>query len=108
MKRGAGETQRPFTRERRAWQSTASGEIGRWSGSPTKIVEARGLAQVTDRDELAAIVDAAITAHPDVAARYRAGHPQVLGYLVGQVMQRTAGRASPALVNDLLHERLDD
>jgi aspartyl-tRNA(Asn)/glutamyl-tRNA(Gln) amidotransferase subunit B len=48
-----------------------------------------------------------IAAQPDTVAQYRAGQTKVLGFLVGQVMKATGGKASPKIVNDLLRQALD-
>ena len=73
----------------------------------TDIVEADGLAQISDEAALAAAVDQVLAAHPEPARQYRAGQTKVLGFLVGQVMKATGGKASPALVNELMRRALD-
>ena len=75
-------------------------------GAPRDIVAARGLEQVRDVDQLAIWVRDVIEAHGEEAARYRAGESRVLGFLVGQVMKRSAGKADPKRVNELLREEL--
>jgi aspartyl-tRNA(Asn)/glutamyl-tRNA(Gln) amidotransferase subunit B len=72
---------------------------------PAAIVEQRGLRQVSDEAAIAAAIAAAVAAHPAQVAQYRT-NPKVLGFFVGQVMQRTEGKANPALVNQLLRKRL--
>jgi aspartyl-tRNA(Asn)/glutamyl-tRNA(Gln) amidotransferase subunit B len=59
-----------------------------------------------DEGELAPIIDAVIAAHPDQVETYRGGKEGVLGFLVGQVMRETQGKADPKVVNRLLAERL--
>jgi aspartyl-tRNA(Asn)/glutamyl-tRNA(Gln) amidotransferase subunit B len=71
------------------------------------IVEAEGLAQINDESALAAAVEAVLAAQPDTVAQYKRGQTKVLGFLVGQVMKATGGKASPALVNELLKRALD-
>jgi aspartyl-tRNA(Asn)/glutamyl-tRNA(Gln) amidotransferase subunit B len=61
---------------------------------------------VSDEDALVPIVDAVIAAHPDQVETYRGGKEGVLGFLVGQVMRETQGKADPKVVNRLLAERL--
>ncbi len=61
-----------------------------------------GLAQVRDESQLAAWVNAVVRESPQQAAQFRAGRTQVLGFLVGQVMKRSAGRAEPRRVQELL------
>ena len=69
---------------------------------------AKYLAQTAlgDEEELAPIVDAVIAAHPQQVETYRGGKEGVLGFLVGQVMRETQGKADPKVVNRLLVERL--
>jgi len=59
-----------------------------------------------DEDALGPIVDAVIAAHPEQVETYRGGKEGVLGFLVGQVMRETQGKADPKVVNRLLAERL--
>jgi aspartyl-tRNA(Asn)/glutamyl-tRNA(Gln) amidotransferase subunit B len=59
-----------------------------------------------DEDALGPIVDAVIKAHPEQVETYRGGKEGVLGFLVGQVMRETQGKADPKVVNRLLAERL--
>jgi aspartyl-tRNA(Asn)/glutamyl-tRNA(Gln) amidotransferase subunit B len=63
-------------------------------------------AAVSDEDALGPIVDGVIAAHPDQVETYRGGKEGVLGFLVGQVMRETQGKADPKVVNRLLAERL--
>jgi aspartyl-tRNA(Asn)/glutamyl-tRNA(Gln) amidotransferase subunit B len=69
---------------------------------PLDIVEREGLRQVSDKDELARVVDEVVAASPEQVAQYRAGKTKVLGFFVGQVMKRMAGRANPQIVSDLV------
>jgi aspartyl-tRNA(Asn)/glutamyl-tRNA(Gln) amidotransferase subunit B len=80
-----------------------------WSSGrqASAIVEAEGLAQINDTSALAAAVADVIAAQPDTVAQYRAGQTKVLGFMVGQVMKATGGKASPKIVNDLLRQALD-
>jgi len=71
------------------------------------IVEADGLAQISDESAIAAAVDRVIASHPDTVAQYRAGQTKVLGFLVGQVMKATGGKASPKLANELVRRALE-
>jgi aspartyl-tRNA(Asn)/glutamyl-tRNA(Gln) amidotransferase subunit B len=75
-------------------------------GSPDEIVEVRGLAVVSDEGELTKAVDDAIAAHPDVAAKIRAGKLAAAGVLVGAVMKATGGKADAARVRAMILERL--
>ena len=75
-------------------------------GSPSEVVEARGLAVVSDDGALTAAVDAAIAANPDVAQRIRDGKVQAAGALIGAVMKAMRGQADAARVRELILERL--
>jgi aspartyl-tRNA(Asn)/glutamyl-tRNA(Gln) amidotransferase subunit B len=75
--------------------------------SPRDVIEREGLAQVSDASAIGAEIEAVLGEHPDQVAEYRAGKTQVMKFLVGQVMRRTAGRADAHLVNDELRRRLD-
>ncbi len=75
-------------------------------GSPTQIVEAEGLMQLSDPAAINAIIDDLIVAHPKELEQYRAGKTKMLGFFVGQVMKKTSGRADPKLTNQLLAQRL--
>jgi aspartyl-tRNA(Asn)/glutamyl-tRNA(Gln) amidotransferase subunit B len=75
-------------------------------GEPEAIVEREGLAAMGADDELAAIVDRAIAANPDVVERVKGGNPKAIGALMGPVMKETKGRADGGEVQRLLRERL--
>ncbi len=75
-------------------------------GAPATVARDRGLEQVSDAGELERLVDEAIAAHPDAAARVRSGNHKAIGALVGAVMRASRGQANPALVNELLRDRL--
>jgi aspartyl-tRNA(Asn)/glutamyl-tRNA(Gln) amidotransferase subunit B len=70
------------------------------------IVSAEGLAQIGDESALLAIVHDVIAKHADTVAQYRAGKMQTFGFLVGQVMKASKGKANPKLVNDILKREL--
>mgnify|MGYP000849761799 FL=1 len=74
--------------------------------SPQAIVEEQGLVQISDESAIVAIVDAVIAANPQSVEDYRGGKEKALGFLVGQIMRETKGKANPGLVNKLLLERL--
>jgi len=81
--------------------SFATGEM------PAKLVEASGATQVSDTGAIQAIVDQVLTNNPDVVAKYKAGAVSVKGFLVGQVMKESKGRANPQLANELVQSALD-
>jgi len=74
--------------------------------APGVIVEEKGLVQISNTGELEKIVDTVITQHADAVAQYRSGKQGSMGFLVGQVMKATQGRANPQTVNELLRNRL--
>ena len=76
--------------------------------APQKIVEDKGLKQITDTGAIEAAVDAAIAAGTAQVAQYKGGNEKILGWFVGQVMKATQGKANPGQVNKLLKEKLDD
>jgi aspartyl-tRNA(Asn)/glutamyl-tRNA(Gln) amidotransferase subunit B len=73
---------------------------------PAAIVEEKGLVQISGSGELEGIVDTVMTQHADAVAQFRSGKQGSLGFLVGQVMKATSGRANPQTVNDLLRKKL--
>lgn len=75
-------------------------------GGPAEVVEARGLAVVSDDAALGAAVDRAIAANPDVAARIAGGKVQAAGALIGAVMKEMRGQADAARVRELILGRL--
>jgi aspartyl-tRNA(Asn)/glutamyl-tRNA(Gln) amidotransferase subunit B len=74
--------------------------------SPRAVIEREGLGQVSDAGAIGAEIDAVLAEFPEQVADYRAGKQQLFGFLVGQVMKRTAGRADARLVNEELRRRL--
>lgn len=93
---------------------TVSGKIAKTvleemynSGAPAaEIVEKQGLVQISDVSELEAVVADVCASHADAVGQYRAGKQSAMGFLVGQVMKRTEGRANPKTVNELLRKSL--
>ena len=73
--------------------------------APGKIVESRGLKQVTDTGAIEKVVDEVIAANPKQVEQVKA-KPQTLGWFVGQVMKATGGKANPAAVNAILRKKL--
>jgi aspartyl-tRNA(Asn)/glutamyl-tRNA(Gln) amidotransferase subunit B len=74
--------------------------------SAREIVDAEGLARIDDEAALEAIVRDVVAANPAAVAQIRAGKQQTFGFLVGQVMKATKGKANTTLVNDLLKRAL--
>ncbi|MFC5648707.1 Asp-tRNA(Asn)/Glu-tRNA(Gln) amidotransferase subunit GatB [Paenibacillus solisilvae] len=74
---------------------------------PQQIVEEQGLVQISDEGAIAEVVDRIVSANPQSVEDFKAGKEKAIGFLVGQVMKETKGKANPALVNKLLLERLN-
>jgi aspartyl-tRNA(Asn)/glutamyl-tRNA(Gln) amidotransferase subunit B len=90
-------------------QNTAKavlGEMFKSGQAAAEIVAEKGLAQISDADELDQIVDQVIAANPEEVSEYQAGKERLLGWFVGQVMKATRGKANPQLVTELLKEKL--
>lgn len=76
-------------------------------GSAEKMVAEKGLTVISDEGQIAEIVKKVITNNPAEVEKYKAGKTQVLGFLVGQVMKETKGKANPGVVNKLFKDELD-
>jgi aspartyl-tRNA(Asn)/glutamyl-tRNA(Gln) amidotransferase subunit B len=95
-------------------QGTISGKIAKSvfmdmmaSGKDAEtIVREKNLVQVSDEGELLTMVKEIIAANPSQAADYRAGKTKLMGYFVGQLMQKTKGKANPKLANQLFSQEL--
>ena len=70
------------------------------------LIEQLGLKQMNDDGELSAIVSGVLEANPDQVAELKSGKDKVLGFLVGQVMKATGGKANPKQVNELIRKSL--
>jgi aspartyl-tRNA(Asn)/glutamyl-tRNA(Gln) amidotransferase subunit B len=78
------------------------------SGRPAvEIVEAEGLAQIADEGALLEKIHAVVAANGEAVAQIRNGKTGTFGFLVGQVMKATGGKANPRLVNELLRRELE-
>lgn len=73
---------------------------------PNEIVKEKGLVQISDTGEIEKVVDDVITRHPKEVERFSAGEQKLLGFLVGQVMKATKGKANPLMVNELLKKKI--
>jgi aspartyl-tRNA(Asn)/glutamyl-tRNA(Gln) amidotransferase subunit B len=93
---------------------TISGKIAKevfeavWAGEGTVdgVIEKRGLVQISDSGAIDKIVAEVIAANPAQVEQFRAGKQQVLGFLVGQVMKASKGKANPQQVNEALRKQL--
>jgi len=75
-------------------------------GSPKAIVEKEGLAQTSDTGEIEKFVVEVLASNEKAVADYKSGKTNILGFLTGQVMKASRGKANPALVQDLLKQKL--
>lgn len=75
--------------------------------SPQQIVAERGYAQVSDSAELESLVDKVLEEQPDAVAKVQGGQKKALGFLVGQVMQASGGKANPKIAQELLAKKLE-
>jgi aspartyl-tRNA(Asn)/glutamyl-tRNA(Gln) amidotransferase subunit B len=73
---------------------------------PEKIIETKGMRQISDTGELEKIIKKIIAENASQAELYRSGKEQIFGFFVGQVMKATKGQANPKVVNDILKEAL--
>jgi aspartyl-tRNA(Asn)/glutamyl-tRNA(Gln) amidotransferase subunit B len=74
---------------------------------PKQIVEEQGLVQISDEGAIKAVVDQIVDNNPQSVADFKAGKEKAVGFLVGQVMKETKGKANPGLVNKLIIECLN-
>ncbi len=74
--------------------------------NPEKIVEEKGLKQVTDTSAIEAVIDEVIAANPDNVTAYKGGKVTLMGWFVGQVMKASKGKANPGIVNKMLADKL--
>ena len=96
-------------------RSTISASIGKTvfekmydtGRSADDIVAADGLAQIGDEEAILSSVREVLVANQDAVAQIRNGKTGTFGFLVGQVMKKTGGKANPKLVNELLRRELD-
>ena len=81
-------------------------EMYRTGKPPELIVHEKGLTQLSDEGALSRIIDEVLTGNPAQVAQFKQGKQQVLGFLVGQVMKASGGKANPGKVNELLRQKL--
>ncbi|HEX4381862.1 MAG TPA: Asp-tRNA(Asn)/Glu-tRNA(Gln) amidotransferase subunit GatB [Myxococcales bacterium] len=83
-------------------------ELIRTGKAPQKIVDEKGLAQVSDNSELEKVVDAVIARNAGEAAKYKAGKVTLLGFFVGQAMKDLKGKGNPGVLNSLFKAKLGE
>jgi len=82
------------------------GELLTTSDEPADIANRLGLVQVSDAGALGKWVDEVLAAHPGEVARFKGGEAKLIGFLVGQVMKKSGGKADPKAVQPVLQEKL--
>jgi aspartyl-tRNA(Asn)/glutamyl-tRNA(Gln) amidotransferase subunit B len=95
---------------------TISGKIAKtvfeeiWKSGKTadEVIENKGLKQVSDSGAIEAIVDEVIAANPNEVSAFKGGKTKLMGFFVGQIMKASKGKANPAMVNQLLQQKLSD
>jgi aspartyl-tRNA(Asn)/glutamyl-tRNA(Gln) amidotransferase subunit B len=86
---------------------TVFDEMAKTGKPPDIIVQEKGLVQVTDSAEIEQIVQKVLAKNPKEVLDYQNGKEKVFGFLVGQVMRETKGKANPQRVNEILKKQLD-
>lgn len=89
------------TQAKEVFQALMSG-----NNNPQAIIKERGFEQVSDQGALEAMIDEVLTANPAKKAEFQAGNDKILNWLTGQVMKQSKGKANPAKVAQLLHQKL--
>ncbi len=82
------------------------GVLFREGGEVSAIIDREGLRQVSDSSALEPVIDRVLEANPKQVAEYRAGKEKVIGFLVGQTMKASGGKADPALLQEILLRKL--
>jgi aspartyl-tRNA(Asn)/glutamyl-tRNA(Gln) amidotransferase subunit B len=98
----------------RIQDKTISGKIAKevfqamWNGegNADEVIASRGLTQITDSSAIEQAVSDVIARFPEQSEQIRAGQEKVIGFLVGQIMKATSGKANPQAVNDILKKQL--
>jgi len=75
--------------------------------NPKKIVQDKGLVQISDPEVIGAIIDEVMAKNPDNVEKFKAGNKKLLGFFVGQVLKSTGGKANPQVVNQLVAQKLN-
>ncbi len=81
-------------------------EMIQTGNDPQKIIEGKGLAQISDEGLIESVIDKVIAGNPNVIGDYKKGKKNALAFLVGQVMKETKGKANPKIVNEMLVKKV--
>jgi len=82
-------------------------EMAETGKKPEKIIEEKGMKQITDESAIEEIVDKVISENPKSVEDYKNGKDRALGFLVGQTMKASRGKAAPQMVNRMVSEKLN-
>ena len=74
--------------------------------NPSKIIEKKGWVQISDEGAIKEVVTKILEANPQSVADFKAGKDKALGFLVGQAMKETKGKANPQMLNKMFLEEL--
>ena len=77
------------------------------NSDPAEIVKEKNLVQLTDTAEIERVIDRILNANPKQVEEFLSGKDKVTGFFVGQIMKETKGKANPAIVNELLKNKLE-
>jgi aspartyl-tRNA(Asn)/glutamyl-tRNA(Gln) amidotransferase subunit B len=86
---------------------TVFDEMAKSGKPPRKIVEEKGLVQISDTRAIEDIIEKILSGNPTEVEAYRNGKTKLLGFFVGQVMKETRGKANPKVVNEILKRYLE-
>jgi aspartyl-tRNA(Asn)/glutamyl-tRNA(Gln) amidotransferase subunit B len=89
-----------------ATAKTVLGKMAATGQSAAAIIEEEGLAQVSDREAIAAVIQQVLAAHPAEVQAYREGKVALRQWFFGQIMRQMRGQANPGIVQELLKEYL--
>ncbi|MCF8067263.1 MAG: Asp-tRNA(Asn)/Glu-tRNA(Gln) amidotransferase subunit GatB [Desulfobacterales bacterium] len=82
-------------------------EMAQTGKAPGKIVEEKGLVQITDSSQIESIIEEILSSNTQQVEDYRGGKTGIIGFFVGQVMRATKGKANPQIVNEILKQKLE-
>ena len=75
--------------------------------APQKIIDEKGLVQVSDSSAIEGIIDTVLAGNQQSIDDYKNGKEKAIGFLVGQIMKESKGKANPQVVNELLLKKLN-
>jgi glutaminyl-tRNA synthetase len=81
-------------------------QMAKTGEDPKKIVEDKGLVQISNPAQILPIIDEVIEKNPENVEKYKAGNKKLFGFFVGQVLKATGGKANPKVVNELITQQL--